>query len=379
PFLTTSQTITIQVSNNNTQAPDGPCYDETTLEFIVDVSPVAYPVTIAPACDDESNDGIYDFDTTTIQSAILGGQTGMEVHYYDQLGNELSSPLPNPFTTVTKTISVQVINPLNITCEASSTIDFIVIPLPDFDVITPQIICITDPVSTITLEVSQENPQEILDYEWKNSSGSLLSTDKSYNASNPGTYFVTLTKTDGTLCTRTKEIVVDPSIIASITQDDIIVEDDTDNNTITIITDNLGVGDYEFAIDESFSFQDEPFFDYVEAGIHTIFVQDKNNCGVSQIDVSVIGFPKFITPNNDGFNDKWNVIGIDTNKYPTAKIYIFDRFGKLITVIDSDSEGWDGYYNGESLPSTDYWFSVELIDSNGNSRIRKGHFTLIRK
>jgi hypothetical protein len=347
PFLTTSQTITIQVSNNNTQAPDGPCYDETTLEFIVDVSPVAYPVTIAPGCDDESNDGIYDFDTSTIEATILGSnQPGMEVHYIDQSGYELDNPLPNPFTTATQSISVEVINPLNTTCIATSTIDFIVNPLPDFDVITPQIICITDPVSTITLEVSQENPLENLDYNWTNANGNSISTSKTYDVSEPGTYYVTLTKTDGTLCSRTKSILVTPSAVANITQDDIIVEDDTDNNTITILTDNLGIGDYEFALDDGNGgigfYQDEPFFNYVEAGIHTVFIQDKNNCGISQIDVSVIGFPKFITPNNDGFNDKWNVIGIDTNKYPTAKIYIFDRFGKLITVIDSDSEGWDG-------------------------------------
>ena len=379
PFLTTSQTIAIRVTNNATLAPDGPCYAETTLTFTVDQSPVAYPITIAPVCDDESGDGIYNFDTSAIQSTILGSQTGMEVHYFDQLGNELSSPLPNPFSTTTQTVVVKVINPSNLNCVATSTLDFIVNPLPDFNVITPEIICLTDPASMITLNVYQQNPSEVLDYEWKDSNGLTLSTNKTIDVSNAGSYFVTLSKTDGTLCSRTKSIVVNPSKIATITQDDIVIKDDSDNNTITIKINNLGIGDYEFALDNDFGFQDEPFFDYVEAGIHTVFVRDKNNCGISQIEVSVIGFPKFFTPNNDGFNDTWRVLGLNENLYQNAEIYIFDRFGKLITTIKSNSNGWDGFYNGTELPATDYWFTAELIDSKGNSRIRKGHFSLIRK
>lgn len=379
PFLSTSQIITIQVENSNTQSPNGPCYDETTLEFIVDKSPVAYPVSIAPVCDDESNDGIYSFDTSTIEAQLLGAQTNMEVHYYDATGTELSSPLPNPFTTNTQSILVEVVNPLNLVCTAKTTLDFIVNPLPNFQVITPQIICITEPASNITLSVFPENPSEVFNYEWKNESGNLISTQATATVSEPGAYTITLLKTDGTLCERTRTIQVNPSIIATITYDDLIIKDDSDNNTITIITDNLGIGAYEFALDNLYNFQDEPYFDYVEAGNHTLYVQDKNNCGISEIEVSVIGFPKFFTPNNDGFNDTWNVLGLNQDFYPTSKIYIFDRFGKLIITIDPNGNGWDGYYNGEILPSTDYWYSVELTNTKGEVRTRKGHFSLVRK
>lgn len=114
-------------------------------------------------------------------------------------------------------------------------------------------------------------------------------------------------------------------------------------------------------------------------GIHKVYVRDKNYCGITSIDVSVIGYPKFFTPNNDGFNDTWQVLGINENFYNTSNIYIFDRFGKLITQIDPKSNGWDGYFNGETVPSSDYWFSVELIDKNGALKIRKGHFSLVRQ
>ncbi|MFZ3274360.1 MAG: T9SS type B sorting domain-containing protein [Lutibacter sp.] len=114
-------------------------------------------------------------------------------------------------------------------------------------------------------------------------------------------------------------------------------------------------------------------------GIHTIYVQDKNNCGISLVEVSVIGYPKFFTPNNDGQNDTWNVLGVSENFYQSATVYIFDRFGKLLTEIDLYSDGWNGLLNGQLLPSTDYWFSVELVDLKGNVRVKKGHFSLIRR
>ena len=134
------------------------------------------------------------------------------------------------------------------------------------------------------------------------------STEDTIFVGNGGTYYVTATTTDGTNCSRTLSINVEESIIATITLDDITVKDLTNdnNNTITIDPTNLGIGDYEYAIDDpSGPYQDEPFFEQVEPGIHTIYIRDKNNCGIAQIDVSVIGYKKFFTPNNDGIHDTW--------------------------------------------------------------------------
>jgi gliding motility-associated-like protein len=185
---------------------------------------------------------------------------------------------------------------------------------------------------------------------------------------------------DDTMCVGFNTFKVIESNFAVITDNDITIIDDSLNNSITINPTNLGIGDYEFAIDEIYGiYQDKPYFENVEAGIHTIYIRDKNQCGTTQIDVAVIGFPKFFTPNNDGYNDTWKVLGVNENFYASSNIYIFNRYGKLIAQINPKSEGWDGMFNGEYLPATDYWFSVELIDINGNIRVRKGHFSLIRR
>jgi len=377
PFLTNSQIITIRVTNNDTNVSTGACFDETTLEFIVDKKPIAYSIPNIIECDDDF-DGLFSFDTSLIESAILNGQTGMLVSYFDENDNPLSSPLPNPFFTNTKTITVKVENELNANCIAITTVDFIVNPKPQFELDETAIYCLNLP--PITIETY--NPSGNYTYQWEDNNGLIISSSFDAEISSPGEYTVIATSLGGCK-SLPKTILIEPSIIATITENDITIVDDSENNSITIAAGNLGIGDYEFAIKKSdgfiSNFQDNPYFDRLTPGIYTVFIQDKNDCGIAQIDVSIIGFPKFFTPNNDGANDTWKVLGVNENFYATSTIYIFDRFGKLITKIDPTSNGWNGFFNGVRLPSTDYWFSVELIDINGTIRTRKGHFSLIRR
>jgi gliding motility-associated-like protein len=196
------------------------------------------------------------------------------------------------------------------------------------------------------------------------------------NVYEAGVYELTLTTTEDKPCSTTKSIEVIPSNIATIRPTDLQIEDLGYGNTnnLTIITDNLGIGDYEFNLDGAGFYQDEPYFANLEPGVHTLFINDKNGCGTTSVEFSVIGFYRFFTPNGDGFNEYWNVLGITSEFQSKSEIYIFDRFGKLITQIDPLSDGWDGTLNGSPLPDTDYWFRVKLEDG----RTAKGHFSLIR-
>jgi gliding motility-associated-like protein len=60
----------------------------------------------------------------------------------------------------------------------------------------------------------------------------------------------------------------------------------------------------------------------------------------------------FFTPNGDGANDYWNLKGLNGSIYKNAKIFIFDRYGKLLKQLNPYGVGWDGNYNGNSLPRT---------------------------
>ncbi|NBC57330.1 MAG: T9SS type B sorting domain-containing protein [Bacteroidetes bacterium] len=101
-------------------------------------------------------------------------------------------------------------------------------------------------------------------------------------------------------------------------------------------------------------------------------MRDKNGCGEALRRVFLLDYPQFFTPNGDGFNDKWQII--NSRQEIFTKIYIFDRYGKLIADINPTGSGWDGTMNGKPMPSNDYWFRVEREDG----RVHTGHFTLKR-
>jgi gliding motility-associated-like protein len=144
---------------------------------------------------------------------------------------------------------------------------------------------------------------------------------------------------------------------------------------------NEGYGVYEYSLDDG-PRQASNVFENVSLGTHTIYVwdvlsPDGYSCGVVPIqEVQVIDYPHYFTPNGDGFHDKWNVSGL-FNYANTTKIYIFDRFGKLIKQISSAGDGWDGTYNGQLLPATDYWFTVDYPEQ-GTMKQFKAHFALKR-
>jgi len=82
--------------------------------------------------------------------------------------------------------------------------------------------------------------------------------------------------------------------------------------------------------------------------------------------------PSAFTPNGDGFNDRWEIVGIED--FPEAHIKIFDKWGKFLAHYRGKDEGWDGMYNNQYLPTDTYWYVVAL--ENGYQAI--GSVTLIR-
>ena len=207
-------------------------------------------------------------------------------------------------------------------------------------------------------------------YLWSNGE-----TTESIEVNQPGNYTVTITNVSN--CDQSRTITVEASNIATI--DDIVVVDGSlsFNNTVTVNVSGEGI--YEYALFNDLGaytyYQESPTFNNVVPGFYTVQVRDvKNMCGIVDQLISVVGFPRFFTPNNDGYRDTWQVYGVSEQFHPNSKILIFDRFGKLLKQLDPLGTGWDGTFNGQVLPNSDYWFEVTLQDG----RIFKSHFTLKR-
>ncbi len=374
PFVSNTQTINVNVKNTYGKQ----CDYNITIQFIVDDLPQAFPIptTLTSVCDDESNpalqNGSYPFDTSTFQSTILGGQTGMIVKYFDGSGNLMPSPLPNPFISNSQNITVEVINPLNSNCVATRIIQLVVNPVPEIELLGDELICNDNPLFTKVINAGLLNQNTITNftYQWF-LNGIIIPTGTNYNltVNTEGIYTVEVTNSNG--CKRTRTITATASNQAII--DNIIVNDLVGENSIMVLLSATSLGDYVYSLD-NIKYQVSNVFSNVMPGFYTVYVKDLKGCGIIPKEVSVLGIPKYFTPNGDGYNDYWNIQGVNQNFYSKSKIQIFDRYGKFLIQVNPLSLGWDGAFNGISMPSTDYWYVITLEDG----RIVKGHFSLKR-
>lgn len=384
PFLVNgTESITVRVTNNTTQVASGPCYIEEIISFVVDVAPQVRNIdpTLLAICDDEANpllqDGFNYFNTATIQATILSGQPLMNVTYTDGNGQTLPTPFPATFNSNTQIVTALVQNPLNATCPVSIPIPFVVHPLPqielNLDGAISEIVCVNLPGYKVKLDAGLVGgiPSATYTYQWFLNGIALPGATATFIKVNiDGMYSVVVTTAFG--CSRTRFINVTSSVIATI--QDIKVIDLTDSNSVEIQATGAG-GDYVYALDYPSNFQSSPFFTSVLPGIHEVYVKDLNGCGtLGPVEISVLGVPSFFTPNADGYNDTWNVKGINNTFNRHAEIRVYDRFGKFIIQVNPTGSGWDGTLNGIPLTADDYWFNIRFEDN----RIAKGHFSLKR-
>ena len=149
-----------------------------------------------------------------------------------------------------------------------------------------------------------------------------------------------------------------------------------DSNQIIEVTVTGGSGNYEYQLDGGI-WQNSPVFqNVIGCQEHIVKVRDEEGCSNEpESVVTILSYPKFFTPNGDGYNDFWN---IECLKNRTGLISIFDRFGKLLKQFKTTSSGWNGSYNNTLMPTSDYWFMVRYFDENGLEKEFRSHFTLRR-
>ncbi len=335
-------------------------------------------------CDDPNtaNDGLAQFNLTDLDAQILDGQDPVNftvTYYANEEDAEASiNPLPTSFenTENPQVIFARVDNDTTVDdqCYDIAQATLLVNLLPEFTLEDSYTACVdvngTELIPPTVMEINLSASEYT--FEWINPTGTLEATTAAHTPLMGGTYTAVATNIL-TGCRRevtTEVIPSSPAIVEAVVTTLAFADEHV------IEANAVGSGDYEYSLDDG-PWQLDGTFTDVSPGEHTITVRDLNGCGIGTKSVLVIDYPRFFTPNGDGYNDTWQIIGIDTR--PLSTIYIFDRYGKLLKQLSPLSEGWDGTFNGKPLPATDYWFTV-IYEEPGTEIIKtfRAHFSLKR-
>ena len=294
---------------------------------------------------------------------VLGNQNpnnyNVTYHLTQNDANTGANPLPDGYTNVSnpQTIYVRVEHKTIKLCYATTSFTVFIGVSPILSATQPVFIC-QGLSKTLTADAGFSA------YEW-----STGETTQSIVVQEPGTYTVTVKNVyQDFSCDTSKDFIVTGSSRAII--ENINASDwSSNNNSITVLV--SGTGDYVYSLDNEI-FQTSNTFTDLEPGIYTVYVKDANGCGTVEDVIVLLNYPKYFTPNGDGYNETWQVQF--SNYEPDLQVDIFDRFGKFIIRLKGGEAGWDGTYNGQELPSTDYWFVVKRQEGE----IYRGHFSLKR-
>ena len=194
------------------------------------------------------------------------------------------------------------------------------------------------------------------DYRWNTGEST-----ESISINSPGIYLVDVISSEG--CSITKTVNV--AAVENAEIEEVI----SNGDHVEIIAGSEGVFLYSL---DGVNYQDSPLFNSVPGGIYSAYIKDSEDCKVDTIEFAHVVVPKMITPNNDGYNDIFEVKGIEF--FGSSEIQIFDRYGKLIKVGEGSSFIWDGMLNGIDLPADDYWYLIKIE----GFKDKTGHFSLVR-
>lgn len=275
--------------------------------------------------------------------------------------------LNETFVSVSKTVFLRAENDEG--CYGTGNFKIIVESSPKINILENIILCEGLVNPSILLNAGILAPATINDFTYLWSTGEITPT---ISINKEGEYNVIVTNKSG--CTTSRKYIVAMSYLAKI--NNIIVQDLQQTNQVVVELDNPNNYEYKLHYENGTetSFQSSTLFENVLGGFHELIVANRNGCGQTTKSFAVLNAPKFFTPNGDGYNDYWNLKGINSTINQNAIIYIFDRYGKLLKQLSPSSLGWDGTYLKQQLPADDYWFTIKIEDG----RQAKSHFSLKR-
>jgi len=245
-------------------------------------------------------------------------------------------------------------------CTVTDTVQITAIPDPEIDLGADRDIC---PEQTIVLDAAYESGSS---YHW-----STGAETPDISATSPGTYWVQVTSVYK--CTGTDTILLryyPPPVISLGADTTVCEETPLELHAVQWNADSLVWSDGSTGSSLSVKYGGA----YIATGI--------NKCGTGSDTVLVrqifcdIWLPNAFTPNNDGVNDVFRILG-NVGRLEGVSLSIFNRWGERIFYTGNKYQGWDGKQDGSDAMLGTYVYMLQY-SYGGRPYLQKGSFHLIR-
>jgi len=124
-----------------------------------------------------------------------------------------------------------------------------------------------------------------------------------------------------------------------------------------------------------------PVYTVTQPGAYSLTAT--NTCGSATDEVIVskgackVSIPTAFTPNRDGKNDFFKILGTET--VTAFNLKIFNRWGQMVFETSDKNKGWDGRLNGADADAGIFVFILTYTDTNvPEQQSVKGTLVLIR-
>ncbi len=298
-----------------------------------------------------------------------------------------SLTIVNPIATpiINTTYYVTVTDSNNCTGTDDVTINVETKPVADFTALNADLqsanVCIGDSVKFLNNSTPAGTTSA-----WSFGNGASSSAaEPTYGYSSSGTYnAVLIVQLGNCYDTITKPVEVSVTPDVDFSADMMMVVQNEEAATFTNETKNGISYVWDFG-DNSGSAETSPAHLYTKTGVYTVSLvaTSANGCVdsfsrlayINVIERTSIFIPNLFTPNGDGENDFFNIIGTGIFTYD---LKIFNRIGEKVYDTNSLKGGWDGYVNGVLAPAGVYTYVAQFALPNETWTKRFGSITLLR-
>ncbi len=195
----------------------------------------------------------------------------------------------------------------------------------------------------------------------------------------PGSYLITWVYEDssGNFAEQPQWLTITNEEPVALTKD--ITIELSENGTASIATQDIDDGSYDDCDIESISI-DISEFNESNVGNNIVTLTITDNVGntasetaiVTVIDPRImVKIPNFISPNNDGINDFWEIEGVEL--LSGYNLIIFDKYGKVVYSTTEYDNSWNARYNNQDLPDGTYFYHFSKDKSH-----YKGFISVVR-